>query len=88
MTAQAVGYTTAAGATLVHALSFDAVGGECLAIVGPNGAGKTTLLRLRAGRLAATQGNVTVDGRDIAALTPQDRARRIAVLAQSEPAQK
>ena len=86
LTARSVGYTTAAGATLLHPLSFDAVGGECLAIVGPNGAGKSTLLRLLAGRLAATQGNVTVDGRDIAALTPQDRARRIAVLAQSEPA--
>ena len=85
LSARAVGYATAAGATLVHALSFDAVGGECLAIVGPNGAGKSTLLRLLAGRLAATQGNVVVDGRDVAALAPQDRARRIAVLAQSEP---
>ena len=86
LSARAVGYTTAAGSTLLHPLSFDAVGCECLAIVGPNGAGKSTLLRLLAGRIAATQGNVTVDDRDIAALTPQDRARCIAVLAQSEPA--
>ncbi len=86
LSARAVGYTTGAGSTLLHPLSFDAVGGECLAIVGPNGAGKSTLLHLLAGRLAATHGNVTVDDRDIAALTPQDRARRIAVLAQSEPA--
>ena len=86
LTARAVGYTTAAGSTLLHPLSFDAVGGECLAIVGPTGAGKSTRLRLLAGRLAATQGKVTVDGGDIAVLAPQDRARRIAVLAQSEPA--
>ena len=84
--ARALGYATASGATLLHALSFDAAGGECLAIVGPNGAGKSTLLRLLAGRLPATQGTVSVDGRDVAALAPQDRARRIAVLAQSEPA--
>ncbi len=86
LSARAVGYTTAAGSTLLQPLSFDVVGGECLAIVGPNGAGKSTLLRLLAGRIAATQGTVTVDDRDIAALTPQDRARCIAVLAQSEPA--
>ena len=85
LSARAVGYTTAAGATLVHALSFDAAAGECLAIVGPNGAGKSTLLRLLAGRLTPTHGSVAVDDRDVAALAPQDRARRIAVLAQSEP---
>jgi iron complex transport system ATP-binding protein len=86
LSARALGYATASGATLLQALSLDAAGGECLAIVGPNGAGKSTLLRLLAGRLPATQGTVSVDGRDVTALTPQDRARRIAVLAQSEPA--
>ncbi len=86
LSAHALGYTTAAGATLLRPLSFDVAAGECLAIVGPNGAGKSTLLRLLAGRLVPSCGSVAVDGHDLAALPALERARRIAVLAQREPA--
>ena len=82
---QEVAYTTAAGAALVHPLSFEVAPGQCLAIVGPNGAGKSTLLSLLACRLMPTRGRVAVDGQDLAALTAHERAQRIAVLAQSEP---
>lgn len=39
--------------------------GELTAIVGPNGAGKTTFFNLISGQIAATQGKVLLDGRDI-----------------------
>ena len=42
--------------------------GELTAIVGPNGAGKTTYFNLISGQLAASAGEVLLDGRDITRL--------------------
>jgi len=56
--------------------------GEVLAIVGPNGAGKTTLLRALAGELRPTIGAVSLDGHPLATWSPQELARRRAVLPQ------
>jgi len=52
------------------------------AIVGPNGAGKSTLLRALAGLQPLTQGTVRVQGDELCALAPAQRARRLAWLAQ------
>jgi ABC-2 type transport system ATP-binding protein len=46
-------------------VSFDAQGGELLAVIGPNGAGKTTLLSILAGLLEPTAGSLTRDPADI-----------------------
>lgn len=54
------------------------------AIVGPNGAGKSTLLRALAGLQPLSQGRVTVQGHELAALAPAQRARRLAWLAQGD----
>lgn len=43
--------------------------GKVTAIMGPSGTGKTTLLRLIGGQLAPTEGTITVDGRNIHALS-------------------
>ena len=39
-------------------------------VIGPNGAGKSTLLRTIFGFLAPNQGRITLDDRDITALSP------------------
>ncbi|RQP26533.1 ABC transporter ATP-binding protein [Piscinibacter terrae] len=55
------------------------------AIVGPNGAGKSTLLRTLAGLIPPAAGSVRLDGNDINTLSPTERGRRIAWLAQQTP---
>jgi iron complex transport system ATP-binding protein len=57
------------------------------AIVGPNGAGKSTLLRALAGLLPCQAGEVRLQGRPLSQWSAQQRARRIAWLAQQGPAQ-
>lgn len=47
--------------------------GEVVAVVGPNGAGKSTFVHALAG-LQRADGSATLEGRDLLALTPQDRA--------------
>lgn len=56
--------------------------GELLALVGPNGAGKTTLLRTLLGLARPDGGRVLCGGDDLQALTPRERAARIAWLPQ------
>ncbi|MES9928101.1 MAG: ATP-binding cassette domain-containing protein [Candidatus Thiodiazotropha sp. 6PDIVS] len=56
--------------------------GEMLGLIGPNGAGKSTLLRLLAGVTEPDQGHLTLAGRPVNALTPKQRAQRIAYLPQ------
>ncbi|HEX3499047.1 MAG TPA: ABC transporter ATP-binding protein [Stellaceae bacterium] len=49
--------------------------GEAVALLGANGAGKTTLLRALIGQLPAREGEIRLDGRSIATLSPERRAR-------------
>ena len=50
--------------------------GEVHAVMGPNGAGKSTLSAVLAGRpdLTVTQGTVLYEGRDLLAMSPEERA--------------
>ena len=65
-----------AGKDILNGLSLEVRPGEVHAIMGPNGAGKSTLGNIVAGRegYEVTQGSVTLDGVDLLALEPEERA--------------
>ncbi|PZF93089.1 ABC transporter ATP-binding protein [Micromonospora deserti] len=60
---------------IVDTVYLDLAPGEFLGVIGPNGAGKTSLFNLITGLRRATQGRITLDGRDIGSLPPHRRAR-------------
>jgi Fe-S cluster assembly ATP-binding protein len=63
---------------ILKGLSLEIPAGEVHAVMGPNGAGKSTLSYVLTGRggYEVTQGSVTLDGEDLLALTPDERAAR------------
>lgn len=68
--------------SLVAGVSLEVRAGELLGIIGPNGAGKSTLLRMLAGLLRPSEGQVLLQGREIAAWPGRERARRVGYLPQ------
>lgn len=62
--------------------------GEVLGLVGESGSGKTTLGRVAAGLVAATEGTVLIEGRDLSAIDARElRAlRRDVAVVQQDPA--
>ena len=73
------------GRCLIDDVSVTFVPGELTAIIGENGAGKSTLLRLLSGYRRPDSGTVLLDGRDVAALPPVERARLLGWLPQTLP---
>lgn len=63
------------GADILHGCTITAAKGEITVIVGPNGAGKSTAMIAMLGMLALREGRVLLDGKDISALSAQDRVR-------------
>ncbi|MET8825227.1 ABC transporter ATP-binding protein [Streptomyces sp. NPDC004610] len=57
----------------VDRVSLDIETGEFMTFLGPSGSGKTTTLNMIAGFTTATEGAITVDGADVAALPPHRR---------------
>jgi branched-chain amino acid transport system ATP-binding protein len=64
------------GLTANKDISFDVAPGELVGIIGPNGAGKSTLFDVITGFLPPDDGAVTLDGRPITGLRPDQVSRR------------
>lgn len=64
------------GTEIIRGISLTVNKGEVHAIMGPNGSGKSTLAKVLAGHPAyeVTAGSVLYDGRDLLAMTPDQRA--------------
>ena len=58
----------------LRGLSLEVADGTMVGLVGRNGAGKTTLMRTVMGHLKPSQGRITLDGQDLAALPRHARA--------------
>jgi ABC-type Fe3+/spermidine/putrescine transport system ATPase subunit len=54
--------------------SFDIYEKEFFALLGPSGCGKTTMMRMLAGFEAPTEGQILLNGQDIAPIPPNQRA--------------
>ena len=69
-------HATVADKPILKGLSLAINGGEIHAIMGPNGAGKSTLAYTLGGRpgYAVTGGGATLDGADLLAMAPHERA--------------
>jgi multiple sugar transport system ATP-binding protein len=61
------------GRVAVRDLTLEIGDGELLVLVGPSGCGKSTVLRLIAGLETPTSGRVTIDGRDMTGVPPNER---------------
>ncbi len=64
------------GKEILRGLSLTVKPGEVHAIMGPNAAGKSTLAKVLAGReeYEVTKGSVTLDGKSLLELSPEERA--------------
>ncbi|WP_285418145.1 heme ABC transporter ATP-binding protein [Pseudomonas sp. efr-133-TYG-5] len=68
--------------TVLADVSLQLEPGEVLGVLGPNGAGKSTLLGALCGELAASEGEILLDGQALQHWTGAQRAQRLAVLPQ------
>ena len=69
-------HATVADKPILNGLTLSVPAGEVHAIMGPNGAGKSTLAYVLGGRpgYEVTGGSVTLDGKDLLAQEPHERA--------------
>ena len=64
------------GPDIITSCTVDVDRGEIVAILGPNGAGKSTAMKAMLGLINLKSGTVTIDGKDISNLSPQDRVKQ------------
>jgi cell division transport system ATP-binding protein len=64
----------ASGAEVLHDAFFSVVPGEWVVVTGEGRTGKSTLLKLLSGEEKPTWGLVTVQGRDVNAMPPEERS--------------
>jgi len=66
------------GVEIIRGLSLEIMPGNVHAVMGPNGSGKSTLAKVLGGHpdYEVTSGEVLMDGQDLLALEPDERARK------------
>lgn len=80
-------HASVAGTPILKGLSLSVNAGEIHAIMGPNGSGKSTLANVLAGRdeYTVTGGSVTLHGKDLLDMEPEERAHAGVFLAFQYP---
>ncbi len=80
-------HARAEGKEILHGIDLTIQPGEVHAIMGPNGSGKSTLAQVLAGRTSfeVTEGEVLYQGKDLLAMSPEERARQGVFLAFQYP---
>jgi Fe-S cluster assembly ATP-binding protein len=80
-------HATAGDKPVLKGLTLTVQAGEVVAIMGPNGSGKSTLAHVLSGRdgFKVTEGSVVYRGKDLLAMSPEDRAREGVFLAFQYP---
>lgn len=79
LAARGVGVTLG-GRPVLAGVDFTATRGEVVCLVGKNGEGKTTLMRSLCGIARPSSGMVELDGEDLFAMRPRQRAQRVGAL--------
>lgn len=92
MSEPATGGLTATGLTVryksvtaLHGISLTVRRGEVLALAGPNGSGKSSFVRAAVGLAPVVEGRIAFDGRVLASMSLEERARTVAWMPQEEP---
>jgi Fe-S cluster assembly ATP-binding protein len=80
-------HVTVGGKEILHGIDLFLNGGQVHAVMGPNGSGKSTLAYVLAGRdgYEVTKGEIVFDGKDLNAMTPEERAHAGVFLAFQYP---
>jgi Fe-S cluster assembly ATP-binding protein len=80
-------HVTVGAKEILKGLNLSIAAGQVHAIMGPNGSGKSTLSYVLAGRAGydITEGSITYNGEDLAALAPEQRAAKGLFLAMQYP---
>jgi Fe-S cluster assembly ATP-binding protein len=75
------------GKDIIKGVSLEVGAGEVHALMGPNGSGKSSLANALAGhpKYQVTAGAVTLDGEDVTAMAPDEKARRGLFLSMQYP---
>ena len=80
-------HAAAGGVEILKGLDLSVRAGEVHAVMGPNGSGKSTLAGALAGKpsIDVTGGGILYDGRDLLAMSPEERAKEGIFLAFQYP---
>ncbi len=68
------------GPDIINSCSINVNKGEIVAILGPNGAGKSTAMKAMLGLLKLKSRSISIDGKNITSLSPQDRVKQAFLL--------